>query len=179
MKCLQFIWVGLIAFCAVNLQSAEMPLLEKKQRPQIDTQQANALIHWARDYLPQKGVLKEQKDGYVYLKVDDDYINKLYPLLNYPGYIIPPYFRRPDSPGAHISVMYVDERSRTGRINEIGQVFTFALTDLVFVPSKSQKYIALEINAPKLEELRKKYGLSPFLKGHHFHITIAKKDLKR
>lgn len=137
------------------------------------------IVQWAQDNLSQSGVLKEGRDGFVYLKVDDGYINQLFPMISNPGYVKPAYFRRPDAPGAHISVMYVDERNRTGDIAELGKSYSFKITRLAFVPPRTRKYIVLEIDCPELESLRKKYGLSPLLKGHDFHITIAKKQFRQ
>jgi hypothetical protein len=136
---------------------------------------AKTIIQRAQNNLPHYGVLTEGNDGYIYLKVDDDYINHLFPILSNREYTKPPYFRRPNSPGAHISVIYVDERQQTGEITEVGQTYSFKIVGLNAVPSKTLKYIVLEVNSPELENLRKKYGLSPLLKNHEFHITIAKK----
>jgi hypothetical protein len=138
-------------------------------------QNSKSIVHWAQENLPQMGILKEGRDGFVYLKVDDGYINQLFPMLSNSEYTKPPYFRRLDSPGAHISVFYVDERRQTGEIKEIGQKFSFSLLRLAQVPPKTGKYIVLEVTSPGLEQLREKYGLSPLLKEHDFHITIAKK----
>lgn len=132
-------------------------------------------LQWARDHLPQTGVLTEKNDGFVYLKVDDRYINQLLFRLPYHQYAMPPYFRRPNAPGAHISVFYTDERNQTGKISEIGQKYSFKITGIALVPPKSHEYLVLEVEAPDLEQLRKKYGLSPLLKGHKFHITVGKK----
>lgn len=141
-------------------------------------QNQEEIIDWANEHLPHEGVLTEEKGGFVYVKVDDDYIFQLYPLLHNPQYAKPPYFRRPDSPGAHISVFYVDERDHTGKIKEIGQKYTFSITGLAAVPPKYHEYIVLKVSSPELENLRCRYGLSPLLKGHEFHITIAKKKKK-
>ena len=59
--------------------------------------------------------------------------------------------------------------------NEIGQKYSFKISGLTSVPPKTHKYIVLEVISPELEQLRKKYGLSPLLKGHNYHITISKK----
>jgi hypothetical protein len=133
------------------------------------------VVDWARSNLSQTGTLQEGKDGFVYLKVDDNYIHQLFPLLHRKNYEEPPYFRRIDSPGAHISVFYTDERNRIGRINEIGQPFTFTINHIKTVPPGSNEYLVLTVTSPELERLRKKYGLKPLLRGHDFHITIAKK----
>lgn len=144
-----------------------------KSQSQIQNQEF--VIDWAQKNLPQTGILKENAGGFVYLKVDDGYINQLFPLLDNPAYRPPPFFRRPDSPGAHISVVYVEEREQTGKIEEIGQKFAFKIASIAYVPAKTRENIVLEVISPELEKLRMKYGLSPKLKGHNFHITIAKK----
>lgn len=138
-------------------------------------QNAEAVVEWAKEHLPNTGVLKEGKDGFVYVKIDDGYINQLYPLLELQEYRKPAYFRRPNAPGAHISVFYVSERSHTGKIKEIGKKISFKIERIEAVPPNSPEYIVLKVSSPELEALRKKYGLKPHLKDHSFHITIAKK----
>lgn len=157
-----------------SLVANEVAYVKEQPHTQVIHNQEQ-IIHWAQDRLPHEGVLKEEKGGFVYLKVDDDYIQQLYPLLQNPRYVMPPYFRRPDSPGAHISVFYVDERKQTGKIKEIGETFTFSIIGLAAVPPRYREYIVLKVYSPELEALRFRYGLSPLLKGHEFHITIAKK----
>lgn len=151
----------------------------KETSQDIDSKETEALIQWAREHLPQTGILKEQKGGFVYLKVDDGYINQLFDKLSYAGYLKPPYFRQPTSPGAHISIFYEDERPQTGKISEIGHSFSFKIIDLAFVPAKTRRYLVLQVESPELMRLRQKYGLSPLLKGHSFHITIAEKRSKK
>lgn len=145
-------------------------------QPESSTiERISPVTQWAQEHLPQTGTLREGRDGYVYLKVDDRYIYELFPMLSAPEYTKPSFFRRKDSPGAHISVFYVGERNQTGKIKEIGQKYSFEISDLAWVPPKTHQYIVLEVSSPELEQLRTKYGLSPLLKGHQFHITIAKK----
>lgn len=133
------------------------------------------VINFAQEHLSKTGILKRNKEGFVYLKVDDGYIDQLFPLLRNPSYERPPYFRRFNSPGAHISVFYVHETKRIGNIKEIGKRFAFRIKALAIVPDRTREYIVLKVASPELEQLRKKYGLAPFLNGHDFHITIAKK----
>ncbi|MCE5318417.1 MAG: hypothetical protein LLG04_13790 [Parachlamydia sp.] len=151
----------------------------KENRREIDPREAEKLIQWAREHLPQTGILKEQPGGFVYLKVDDGYINQLSAKLSEVGYLKPPYFRSSASPGAHISIFYKDERHQTGRIAEIGKTFSFKITHLAFVPPTNRRYLVLQVDSPELMRLREKYGLSPKLKGHDFHITIAEKKSKK
>lgn len=125
--------------------------------------------------LPKSGMLIQQPDGYAYLKLDDRYIHELFPMLDAePGFKKPPYFRRKNAPGAHISIIYEDEKVS---LKEVGQTFTFELKDIRVVNTGKANFIVLEVFAPNLEQLRASYGLKPKLKGHEFHITIAKKAL--
>lgn len=131
-------------------------------------------VIYAKEHLPHEGILIQNSDGYAYLKVSDDYIHQLFPRLNAEqGFKKPPYFRRKDAPGAHVSVAYEDEKTR---FVEEGKKYSFTITNIRVVEvNKNTSYIILDIDAPELEDLRKRYGLSPKLKNHEFHITIAKK----
>lgn len=171
------IWI--IFFFPVELFSKEIIIEEKESYKQELLQQNEAVIQWARTHLPQTGILAEEKDGFVYVKVNDDYIKQLFFKIPHFHYVMPPYFRRSDSLGAHISVFYADERRRTGRISEIGETYSFTIIGLDVVPSHTQEYVILKVKSLDLEHLREKYGLSPLLKNHEFHITIAKKSHMR
>jgi hypothetical protein len=131
-------------------------------------------IDFAQTNLEKNGKLMQQADGFAYIKVDDAYIHDLYPLLDLDkDFKEPPYFRRPNAPGAHISVFYENENIK---VQEVGESFSFTLRNIEVVKvGKNKTYIVLVVDAPKLEQLRKKYGLTPKLKNHEFHITIAKK----
>lgn len=136
------------------------------------------VVQYARDNLPQEGQLIIKSDGFGYLKVDDAYIHELFPLLDVAkdGFKEPPYFRSEDSPGAHISLFYVDEEVLP---EEAGQTFPFELVDIVVVnPSKYNSYIVFEVKSPALGDLREKYGLERKLHGHEFHISLAKKVIQ-
>lgn len=132
------------------------------------------VVEYAQETLPQEGVLIVQDDGFVYVDVDDDYIHALFPLLGLEeeGFDEPPYFRNSSSPGAHISVFYVDERIEP---EEVGQTFHFELREIVVISAGKANYAILQVYSPELEELRAKYGLKPKLQGHEFHISLAKK----
>lgn len=135
------------------------------------------VISYAENHLPKEGILVQQSDGYAYVKVDDRYIHELFVRLNADAdFQKPPYFRRPDAPGAHISVIYKDEKVK---LQEVGQRISFSLNDIIIVrPTKTTSYIVLQVDAPELEKLRQKYGLKPKLKDHEFHISIAKREKK-
>lgn len=133
---------------------------------------------FALEHLPHEGVLTKNPDGYIYLKVDDDYIYALYPLLDIKkeGFREPPYFRRKNSPGAHISIFYANDHVNP---TELGQKFHFIPQRVVRVKNSKAEYVVLEVQAPEIEKLREKYGFPALLKGKEFHITIAKKFLKK
>lgn len=143
----------------------------------LENKDDSKALLFARQHLPLSGILVQNADGYAYLKVDDRYIHELYKRLDVAknGFAKPPYFRRKNAPGAHISVIYKNERTR---LKEVGQSFDFRLVDIKEVsPDKRTRYLVIEVYAPKLEKLRQKYGLSSKLNGHEFHITVAKKVL--
>ncbi|MFA6915762.1 MAG: hypothetical protein WC222_05140 [Parachlamydiales bacterium] len=124
------------------------------------------------------GTLTENGRGYIYLKVDDNYIKEIFPLLDAPDYTMPPYFRRADSPGAHISVFYEEETKNLPQIAEVGKKFTFTPESITTVNAGRKRYIILRVNSPELEALRTKYGLKPLLQGHPFHISIAVQNIR-
>jgi hypothetical protein len=137
------------------------------------------VVEYAREHFPQEGKLMIKPDGFAYVKVDDEYIHTLFPMLGLKdkGFMEPPYFRSSDAPGAHISVFYENEQIRP---QEIDQIFHFKLKQITFVnPTKGVTYAVLQVESPELEALRQKYGLSPKLFGHDYHISLAKKKYLR
>ncbi len=159
-------WYGLLALLIMG--GCQRCQIKKDEQ----SQWAN-VVSFAQQQLPLMGTLVQQADGYAYVKVDDRYINELFPMLHAQGFSKPPYFRRSDSPGAHISVLYENEHVRAV---EAGRQYAFTLNDIIVVTTKKKiSYIILQVKAPELEMLRQKYGLSPLLRNEQFHITIAKK----
>jgi hypothetical protein len=137
------------------------------------------VVDYAKENLPLEGSLRMKSDGFVYVKVDDNYIHTLFPMLNLAeeGYREPPYFRSAQAPGAHISVFYEDENVFPEK--ELGKTYHFTLQKIIIVtPSKSTTYAVLQVDAPELEALREHYGLKPKLHGHEFHISLAKRVTK-
>lgn len=132
------------------------------------------VLAYAQNNLPREGTLVQEPSGYAYVKVDDRYITDLFSRLKAEGFERPPFFRRKDSPGAHISVIYEDEHVRAS--SEVGQTISFILKEIVVVDvNKKLSFIVMTVDAPALEKIRVKYGLKPKLKNHEFHITIAKR----
>ena len=178
-----FTKMGLVGLCLLFLSfngcTSNEPKLGTRSLRENATQPWQEVVNYANEHLPQEGILKIKKDGFVYLKVDDNYIHALFPLLNLKdqGYKEPPYFRSPDAPGAHVSVFYENENVRP---EEIGQVFKFELKDIIEVRAgRDASYAIFQIDAPELEALREKYGLASKLQGHEFHISIAKRKIPK
>lgn len=126
------------------------------------------------------GVLKQKDNGYLYVEVSNDYIGQLLPLIQAQGRLVPPrHYASKKGIGAHISVMYENERiaQEIWNISEIGQTFSFTVKELRTVKlsrdGKMRKLWLIAVEAPALERLREKYGLTSRLKGHDFHITLA------
>jgi hypothetical protein len=133
----------------------------------------NSSILTKSKILPNTGVLYEKK-GYIYLKLNDNYIHGLYPIIkNFDNQAQKPlYFRTLEGLGAHISVIY-EKESKNLKIIEIDKNFIFSPVELKLVRSKNIDYYVLQVESRQLENLRTKYNLSKFLKGHKFHITLA------
>lgn len=172
----------ILSFCCLLLvNSLSCVASNETFQPQsalVQTLSWPEVVEYAKQNLPLEGQLIMKSDGFAYLKVDDEYIHTLFPMLGLEeeGFKKPPYFRSNEAPGAHISVFYVNEHIFP---EEIGQTFSFELKQMALVkPAQNTSYAVLQVDAPELETLRKKYGLSPKLFGHDFHISIAKKTQK-
>lgn len=145
------------------------------QIPTPTTEHKEAILEAAQK-LPQSGILKKNWDGYIYLKVDDNYIHHLLPFIREDGYHKPSSLQRPSRIGAHISVFYKDEAAARKPITEVGQSYSFHIKNFTRVSTNNKDYAIIEVESPELEQLREKYGLSPKLFNHEFHITIGDKN---
>jgi Swiss Army Knife, 2H phosphoesterase domain len=137
------------------------------------------ILTYARENIPLVGILQQTKGGYIYLKVDDEFIHSLFPLLNVPEKQMPPYFSDLyNQVGAHITVVYQDEQSFPCTMDELGTSFAFALSGLQHAIFEFESYFILSVESPALVTLRRKYGFSdnPVYHGIPvgWHITIAK-----
>ncbi len=137
------------------------------------------LLEYVQTKLPHHGILQKKETGFTYLKVDDAYIHALFELIEEKGYVKPSYFRRADAPGAHISVLYEDEIEQFPTIPGIGKMFHFEIMRLASVRTRYDQLIILQVYCPQLERYRSDLGLSAKLHNHEFHITIAKKPIKK
>ena len=138
------------------------------------------LTAFAVNNIPLKGILQQTNEGYIYLKIDDQFIYSLFPLLQIKGKTLPPYFSEPYNIGAHISVIYKEEFQKSFeilKIEELGTLIHFDVTDLFRAKINQKIFFALTINSNALIKIRKKYGFSekPVYHGIpvDWHITIA------
>lgn len=126
------------------------------------------------------GILKQKDNGYLYVQVDNRFVTEILPLIQVEGKIVPPvHVTSKKGIGAHISVMYENERinNEIWTINEIGNEFSFQVLELrtvkIIKEGKAKKLWLLAVSCPELSVLRESYGLKPLLKGHDFHITLG------
>lgn len=139
---------------------------------------AKEIMAYTRTHLPTTGVIKREGD-LIYLDVDDNYIYKLQPIIRGYGFKVPPYFGEHGLVGAHITLISRDEIQTYGieQISEIGK-------RVKFKPQKCRmetpphwdaiaKVYFIEVEAPTLTKIRKKYGLPD--REFKFHITIGLK----
>lgn len=143
----------------------------------LETHRFADVEEYAKDNLPLKGQLLQKRDGYVYLKVDDAYVNDLYPLLH----LEEEGFKKPQEskkiPGAHITVFYANEHKKP---TEIGEYIPFSIKRVKLVhSSKNVTYAVLQVESKELEDLRKKYHSSSKHRRQEFHITLAKRQSKQ
>ena len=134
------------------------------------------LINKARSTLSHTGILRQHRNGLVYVEISDEYIHKLAPLVGEKNTTKPPYFNS-KGVGAHISVINAqDVKSHRINFQDEGRKIYFKIegfySSAVNWPKFKRVYY-LTLSCPELEKLRCHYGLSPLNKGHKFHITIA------
>jgi len=121
--------------------------------------------------------LKQDKRGFVYLDIPDEYLNSLLALCDDPNVTLPPYFG-PGKAGAHISVILANEmRDRPGfTLPEVGKKFSFRIShmDALAPDGWSGKVYILALSSSELEALRIRHNFSPKIRGHDFHLTFGR-----
>lgn len=138
--------------------------------------------HLFRSLCRGKGTLKRNKQGLVYLDVDNRFITMMLPYLKMHGLIRPPYFNLFDAPeGAHIPVIPAREASFhfLEEIEGLGKEFFFEIEGLysmepVSWPEVEQVWF-FKLRSPELENLRRRHFLPEHPGGHDFHIAVAVK----
>jgi len=116
------------------------------------------------------GKLKQQDDGYVYVDILDSIMQPFVSLID------EDVEKPPSDLGAHITVISAEE-CPSEEILELGEDIPFVLKGLEKVNpdgwDEMKNVWFLSLDSPRLEEIRKNYGLSAKHKGHNFHITVA------
>ncbi len=127
--------------------------------------------------IPNHGVVSQSDNGYLYLKIHDDYIYNLFPLLSPYEARMPNYFLNKENIGAHISIIYSDEHKKFDYTNIIGTTIDFNIVSACKAKFNSKVFFVLTVISMGLKNLRLQYGLSkkPVYHGVkvNFHITIG------
>lgn len=140
------------------------------------------LLTIAGTQFPLIGTLEKSfLNAYYYLKIDDNFILKLFPMLqsqrSTTEIFMPDYFEPDNYTGAHISLIYPNEIHPKLTIKEVGEDFHFIIKNLMSVTMYQKCYYILVVESPVLLQLRKNYLLSEKLNFHGllvpFHITIG------
>lgn len=131
--------------------------------------------------VPLKGVLRQTKDGFVYVDISNDVIHGLFQLIDEEGIEKPPYMNDEfNNVGAHISV--IGKKELTDKVfTDSGKVITFKMGRFYSVEPEGweemERVWFIEVDSPDLENIREKYGLSKKHNDHEYHITIAVKRI--
>ncbi|NGX58604.1 MAG: hypothetical protein K940chlam3_01511 [Chlamydiae bacterium] len=143
----------------------------------FNTVENNALQEIAK-HVDNVAQLNLKNNGFVYLDVDDRYVEEMTEYLPVTG-DFKVLSTGPRKMGAHISVIYEDEMigHEIWNLSEAGQWFTFQVKELRYVDRGAKRLWLLAVEAPGLEHLRTQYGLKPKLQGHDFHITLGYESL--
>lgn len=147
---------------------------DKRIAPKIIKLDNPKLLEAAK-HLSTKGKLARLGNNFVYLDIDNDYINHLFPLLQNQLFKKPSYFCE-KSVGAHISIIYPEENREVDKA-DWNQEHRFIVKGLVETEISQKIYCVLLVESPSLLYLREKYCLPDLLsfKGYSigFHITIG------
>lgn len=137
------------------------------------------MMDYIFENLPEYGTLVQDERGFVYVDIPNDYIHKLYPMIDEKGFEEPPYFVRPRLHGAHISVIYASEARDHGIKLQDGGGQTIYFSPKMCKIVKPSKWNEVEdvyiitVDAPALNKLRRRYGLKDAT--YPYHITIGVK----
>ncbi|AMQ27062.1 TPA: hypothetical protein ACK8Z3_002482 [Legionella pneumophila] len=125
--------------------------------------------------LKSTGKVAISQNQLTYLKIHDEWIHELFPLLQNEQIRKPDYFGN-ESIGAHISIIYPEENT-TINPKELDQEHRFKIKNIIKANLELKKYYAIIVEASSLVRLRKAYGLPEnlYFKGYsiHFHITVG------
>jgi hypothetical protein len=141
------------------------------------SQQIKKIASDARDYIF-NGVLKQTKDGFVYVDVSDTVFEGFKGLLG-AGSETPPVDKNKENIGAHITVIKRSEiENNKIDFSQIGETVPYKIVGVKEVDDpdgwdEMESVWFLVVESPRIEEIRKSYNLSPKIKDHDFHITLA------
>lgn len=163
-------WIVFICLLFSRIASAEI------------SSDCKEMIEYIQHHLPTSGTLYSSSNGFVYVKVDDDYIHKCCALIQEEGFAPPPYFGQRYDSGAHISLIYPEEwgNREPFLMAEVGEKLDFQLGECHIFETPHwegiKEVMVVLVDSLALENLRKKYGFPP---GFHFHITIGVKTSEK
>lgn len=155
-------------------------LMETSETAQPRPVPGNSLL--LRSLCKGKGILKQNKQGLVYLDIDNRFISSMIPYLKAYGLVKPPYFNLFGSPdGAHIPVVPAREAAfqYLEEIAELGKEYSFEIEGLYSLepsvwPEVEQVWF-FKLRSPELERFRQRHFLPAVPGGHPFHIAVAVK----
>ncbi len=135
------------------------------------------ILQFAKQSMPHQGPLKKTEDGFVYVKVPNEYIVKALNYLKECSVEAPAYFGQ-GRVGAHITVIETEEsKGKRFKLPPLGTMIPFEIVNFSSVDvtneNGSKRIYMFTVNAPELEKIRMNNGLSPKLRGNEFHITVA------
>lgn len=135
----------------------------------------------ARQILSQKGILRQDSHGLIYLELPDSFITELVPLICDAACENVPLYHLKPSP-AHVPVILADEWSSKkgwGEILELEETFSFEIQQLCTLKPNgwphAEKIYFFSLKSPELEKFRERRLLPPLIRGHAFHVAIAYK----
>ncbi|MBS0604602.1 MAG: hypothetical protein JSS60_06140 [Verrucomicrobia bacterium] len=138
---------------------------------------APEILNFAEQSMPHQGPLKKTSEGFVYVKVPNDYILETLTLLKVDKAEAPAYFGQ-GKVGAHITVIDADEsKGRALKLPPMGTMIPFKIVNFSSVDVTnehgSKRIYMFTVEAPELEKIRLVNGLPPKVRGFDFHITAA------
>lgn len=166
----QFILIYITGFALIfsDLSSKPIEIFENERMTEI----MEELPHYGK-------LMQREKDGFIYLKISEEYLDKLFPILE--EIVGEKLVKGSSLVGAHVSVI----RPAIGEpalwnIPELGSIIEFEPISLATVEPdfdvKWERVWLLTIRSKGLENLRTSYGLTPLMFGNHeFHISIGTK----
>ena len=158
-----------------NGQETKERVLIKERFLQKPTPLNCPQIHFgAKFQFNTKGQLQQASNGLIYLKIDEDFIDKLHPLIQEPGVIKPS-----DSLGAHIPIISPEEWSglELEHFNPSETTHCFSILECQKLscgdlPDVDSVWV-LTMHSPSLELLRENYRLPTKLHSQEFRVVFA------